>query len=46
MDAFFDAVEMLSDEGRARLETYAQGARHEVPLPGFWSEGDVTRRSG
>jgi site-specific DNA-methyltransferase (adenine-specific) len=46
MDAFFDAIEMLSDEGRARLETYAQGARHEVPLPGFWSEGDVARRSG
>ena len=46
MDAFFDAIEMLSDDGWARLETYAQGACHEVPLAGFWSEGDVTRRSG
>ncbi|MGA2804434.1 MAG: DNA methyltransferase [Acidimicrobiales bacterium] len=46
MDAFFDAIEMLSDEGRSRLETYAEGARHEVPLAGFWTEADVARRRG
>jgi site-specific DNA-methyltransferase (adenine-specific) len=44
MDAFFDAMEMLSDQGRSRLETYAQGGRHETPLPGFWTEDDVRKR--
>jgi DNA modification methylase len=44
MEAFFDAVEMLSGEGRSRLEAYAQGGRHEVPMPGFWTEEDVDRQ--
>jgi len=44
MGAFFDAIEMLSDTGRSRLATYAQGGRHEVPLAGFWTEVDVSRR--
>lgn len=44
MDAFFDAMEMLSDEGRWRLETYAEGGRHEIPLAGFWTEEDIDRR--
>jgi site-specific DNA-methyltransferase (adenine-specific) len=34
---FFDAVEMLSDEGRARLAHYARGGHTERPLPGFWT---------
>jgi site-specific DNA-methyltransferase (adenine-specific) len=38
--AFFDAVEMLSDAGRGRLETYALGGV-EQPLPGFWTEADL-----
>ena len=40
-DAFFDAIEMLSEEGRTRLETYASGRHTDVPLPGFWSDQDV-----
>jgi site-specific DNA-methyltransferase (adenine-specific) len=40
--AFFDAVEMLSDDGRLRLEKYAGGGRHDVPLAGFWTEEDVS----
>jgi DNA modification methylase len=44
-DAFFDAVEMLSDEGRARLEQYAQGGRTDNPLLGFWAAADLARRS-
>jgi len=39
--AFFDAVEMLSDEGRSRLADYAQGGRGEIALPGFWSQGEL-----
>ncbi len=41
--AFFDAVEMLSDEGRSRLGTYAQGGRHGVPVAGFWTEAELAR---
>jgi site-specific DNA-methyltransferase (adenine-specific) len=38
--AFFDAIEMLSDEGQRRLAHYA--ASGDVrPLPGFWSEADI-----
>ena len=33
--AFFDAVEVLSEDGRARLATYAAVADAQ-PLPGFW----------
>jgi DNA modification methylase len=35
-EAFFDAIEMLSDSGRARLEEYAKGG-YRQPLAGFWS---------
>ena len=42
-EAFFDAIEMLSDEGRRRLERYAGGGRTERPLPGFWSPDDLAR---
>jgi hypothetical protein len=44
MGAFFDAIEMLSDAGRSRLEAYAKGGRHQVPLAGFWTEEDISRR--
>ncbi len=41
--AFFDAIEMLSDEGRARLERYAAGGA-TTALPGFWTDADLARR--
>jgi len=41
-EAFFDAVDMLSDEGRSRLERYAKGG-WDGPLPGFWTEDDLAR---
>jgi site-specific DNA-methyltransferase (adenine-specific) len=41
--AFFDAIEMYDDEGQARLREYATG-RHDLPLPGFWSEQDIARK--
>jgi len=39
--AFFDAIDMLSDEGRTRLETYAAGGQWRTPQVGFWSEADL-----
>ncbi len=41
--AFFDAIDMLSDEGRSRLERYAEGGNAAAPLPGFWSPADLAR---
>jgi site-specific DNA-methyltransferase (adenine-specific) len=41
-NAFFDAIEMLSDAGQERLAEYATG-RHRRPLPGFWTERDLQR---
>lgn len=41
--AFFDAIDMLSSEGRRRLERYAQGGHSKEPLPGFWTEADLAR---
>jgi site-specific DNA-methyltransferase (adenine-specific) len=38
---FFDAVEMLSDEGLRRLASYAKGAHRELPAPGFWTEAEI-----
>lgn len=38
--AFWDALEMLNDEGRRRLRSYATGDA-DRPLPGFWTEEDV-----
>lgn len=44
--AFFDAIEMLSDEGRARLEEYASGGyAAKSPKVGFWTERDLAERS-
>ncbi|HEV2810845.1 MAG TPA: site-specific DNA-methyltransferase [Acidimicrobiales bacterium] len=43
-NAFFDAVEMFSDEARARLEHYARGGRSHGPEPGFWTNADLARR--
>ena len=43
IDAFFDAVEMLSEEDRSRLETYAEGGQNELPLTGFWTQDDLAR---
>jgi site-specific DNA-methyltransferase (adenine-specific) len=42
--AFFDAIEMLSDEGRERLERYAKGGFIGNPQPGYWTETDLARR--
>ena len=44
-DAFFDAVEMLSDEGRDRLEQYARGGHADSPLLGFWTAAELGRRN-
>jgi site-specific DNA-methyltransferase (adenine-specific) len=41
-DAFFDAMAMLSDDGKRRLATYAAGGCTR-PLPGFWTQGDIDR---
>jgi DNA modification methylase len=38
--AFFDAVEMLSDEGQLRLAAYAAGGAVR-PQPGFWTDDDL-----
>lgn len=45
--AFFDAVEMLSEDGRARLAAYAAGGYgvSAPPIAGFWTTGDLDRRS-
>ncbi len=40
--AFFDVVEMLSATDGERLRRYASGGQHRVPLPGFWSEAELT----
>jgi DNA modification methylase len=39
--AVFDAVELLSEEGAARLAAYAGGGA-ERPLPGFWRPNDLS----
>ena len=40
-DLIFDAIEMLSPEGLARLKAYAAGGADHVPLLGFWAKADV-----
>lgn len=40
-DAFFDAVDLLDDQARTRLETYA-GGRRDHPLPGFWTAAELS----
>jgi hypothetical protein len=42
--AFFDAIEMLSPEGLARLELYAKGGFTDDPQLGFWTPQDLGRR--
>lgn len=37
---FFDAIEMLTPEGKSRLTLYA-GAAHDRPLPGLRSAGQI-----
>jgi len=44
-DAFFDAVDLLSDEGRARLARYAGSGHVDGPLVGFWTAADLHRRT-
>jgi hypothetical protein len=44
-NAFFDAIEMLSHDGRQRLERYAQGGHTDTPEVGFWTAADLARRS-
>jgi site-specific DNA-methyltransferase (adenine-specific) len=39
--AFFDAIEMRSNEGFERLRKYAAGGHRARPLAGFWSEQDL-----
>jgi DNA modification methylase len=43
-DAFFDAIDLLSDDARERLRRYAKGGEHE-PHPGFWTPNDLSQRS-
>jgi DNA modification methylase len=40
-DAFFDAIGMLSDEGRARLKRYAIEGKPAEPILGFWTKADL-----
>jgi DNA modification methylase len=40
-DAFFDAVEMLSNEDRERLVQYAHRGQSVEPLLGFWTTADL-----
>jgi site-specific DNA-methyltransferase (adenine-specific) len=42
--AFFDAIDMLSDESLERLGRYARGGFTDRPLPGFWTEQDLDRK--
>ena len=44
-DAFFDAVEMLSKDGRDRLAVYAAGGCTQKPELGFWTQSDLARRT-
>ncbi len=40
-DAFFDAIDLLSEESRRRLADYAAGGPDGGPLPGFWTAADL-----
>jgi site-specific DNA-methyltransferase (adenine-specific) len=37
----FDAIEIMSDEGRDRLEAYARGGHGQRPVDGFWSPEEL-----
>jgi site-specific DNA-methyltransferase (adenine-specific) len=42
--AFFDAIDMLSEESLERLARYAKGGFTDNPQPGFWAAQDLERR--
>ena len=44
-DAFFDAIELLSQDSLERLERYAKGGLTDNPQPGFWTVQDLARRT-
>ena len=44
-NAFFDAIEMLSDDSLERLQRYAKGGFAENPQPGFWTLKDLVTRT-
>lgn len=44
-DAFFDAVDLLAGDARARLMQYATGGFGGDPQPGFWTASDLERRT-
>lgn len=44
-DAFFDAIEMLSEDSLERLERYAKGGFTDNPQPGFWTLSDLALKS-
>jgi site-specific DNA-methyltransferase (adenine-specific) len=39
--AFFDAIDLLCDDDRRRLQTYAKGGHRAGPQPGFWTAADL-----
>ncbi len=41
--AFFDAVDVLSTDGRGRLQRYAKGGCGDRAQPGFWTTADLGR---
>jgi site-specific DNA-methyltransferase (adenine-specific) len=44
-NAFFDAVQMRTNEGLERLRAYAGGGHHLAPRAGFWSEAELAADS-
>jgi DNA modification methylase len=44
-DAFFDAIDLLSDDARSRLAVYAKGGFTREPQPGFWTTAELSRRT-
>jgi site-specific DNA-methyltransferase (adenine-specific) len=44
-DAFFDAVDLLSADDRARLAGYARGGCTATPALGFWTDADLAGRT-
>lgn len=42
----FDVIELLSQDGPARLAYYARAGRTAAPRPGFWTERELVGRQG
>jgi site-specific DNA-methyltransferase (adenine-specific) len=40
-EMFFDAIAMLSDDGRERLARYAKGGHTDRAEPGFWTDAEL-----